>query len=92
MAESTSLLRTHTRKGIEGSNPSLSVNLKAPDGAFFCLRKERDENLGSSRSEAKGMIPLGITRRARLSVSEASQSLRPKKSLPLGGFFFGKKG
>lgn len=24
MAESTSLLRTHTRKGIEGSNPSLS--------------------------------------------------------------------
>ncbi len=28
-AEGTSLLRTHTRKGIEGSNPSLSEVLRS---------------------------------------------------------------
>lgn len=46
MAESTSLLRTHTREGIEGSNPSLSIDLgQSCSRSFFLLGTFMSKNV-----------------------------------------------
>ena len=44
-AEGASLLRTYTREGIEGSNPSLSVTKAVPWTAFFLEREGFEPSL-----------------------------------------------